>query len=203
MINSFCLIPSKCTNYCVPSFNCLDSYQFSLLHFISVSFLFHVLFIFPPFTTVYLTQKSHISGQYVYVRTISWNCNQQTYKTPLTITIKPNNFIFFHSYQERINRLSAIYRDEPLTASERVVYWMEFLVRHGGAKHLRSAANDLNLIQYHLLDVYFVLILFVLATMFVIVKCIKLLCRPNKVRSDFKIQHDMNGNWNSEEKKTK
>ncbi|XP_072050545.1 UDP-glucuronosyltransferase 2C1-like [Amphiura filiformis] len=77
------------------------------------------------------------------------------------------------SYQDSINHLSAIYRDDLQTPIERVVYWMEFLVRHGGAKHLRSSAYDLNMFQYHLLDVYLVLIIITIAAIFVVLKFAK------------------------------
>ncbi|XP_072014808.1 UDP-glucuronosyltransferase 2C1-like [Amphiura filiformis] len=57
------------------------------------------------------------------------------------------------SYQTNMPRISAIFHDEPLPAPQRVVYWMEKVVRHRGMSHLRTAAFDLNTIQYNLLDV--------------------------------------------------
>ena len=36
--------------------------------------------------------------------------------------------------------------------------WVEYLIRHKGAKHLRSAALDLNFYQYMLLDVILTLL---------------------------------------------
>ena len=62
-------------------------------------------------------------------------------------------FCHFYRYQDNINKLSAIYRDDPQTPIERVIYWMEFAVRHGGVPHLRSAAHDLNILQFYLVDV--------------------------------------------------
>lgn len=52
-------------------------------------------------------------------------------------------------------------------------YWIEYVHRHKGAKHLRSARNDLNIFQYLLLDVIaFVLIvcISVLVIFYVVVK---------------------------------
>ncbi len=49
--------------------------------------------------------------------------------------------------------MSSIYRDEPLMPADRVAYWMEYIVRHNGTSHLKSAAMDLNFFQYYLLDV--------------------------------------------------
>lgn len=36
---------------------------------------------------------------------------------------------------------------------DKVVWWTEYVIRHGGAKHLRNPAADLPWYQYFLLDV--------------------------------------------------
>lgn len=40
-----------------------------------------------------------------------------------------------------------------MTGLEKAVWWTEYVLRHKGAKHLRSGAIDLPLYQYFLLDV--------------------------------------------------
>ena len=65
----------------------------------------------------------------------------------------------FHRYREKAQRLSRIYRDQPLTPLEQAVYWTEYMIRHKGAPHLRSAVLDLAWYQYLLLDVIAVLTL--------------------------------------------
>jgi glucuronosyltransferase len=64
-----------------------------------------------------------------------------------------------YRYCENAQRLSRIYRDQPLTPLEQAVYWTEYLIRHKGAPHLRSAVLDLAWYQYYLLDVIVVLAL--------------------------------------------
>ncbi len=49
--------------------------------------------------------------------------------------------------------LSRLFRDVEIPAANRLVYWMEKVVRHGGASHLRTSAFDLNINQYNLFDV--------------------------------------------------
>ena len=44
-------------------------------------------------------------------------------------------------------------RDQPQDPVTRAVYWIEYVVRHGGAPHLRSPELDLNWIQLNNLDV--------------------------------------------------
>lgn len=46
---------------------------------------------------------------------------------------------------------------------ERAIYWIEYVIRHQGAPHLRSAARDLPIYQRGLLDV--ILFLFVVASL--------------------------------------
>jgi glucuronosyltransferase len=53
--------------------------------------------------------------------------------------------------------LSAVLRDQPQTPLDRAVYWTEYVIRHKGAPHLRSAAADLSWYQYLLLDVMLLL----------------------------------------------
>jgi glucuronosyltransferase len=64
-------------------------------------------------------------------------------------------------------KISAISKDEPETLINRAVWWTEYVIRHNGAKHLRSAALDLAWYQYLLLDV--VVFLFILAAISVLV----------------------------------
>ncbi|XP_072046167.1 UDP-glucuronosyltransferase 2A3-like [Amphiura filiformis] len=79
------------------------------------------------------------------------------------------------SYKSNATRISAIFRDSPRTPTEEAVDWIEYVIRHNGAKHLRSAALDLNIFQYLLLDVIAVLLLAFIAFM-IILYCSCRLC---------------------------
>lgn len=56
-------------------------------------------------------------------------------------------------YIKKAKELSNVFRDQPETSLERAIFWTEYILRHKGAYHLRSAALNLNWIQYHCLDV--------------------------------------------------
>uniref|UniRef100_A0AAY3ZYH7 UDP-glucuronosyltransferase n=1 Tax=Denticeps clupeoides TaxID=299321 RepID=A0AAY3ZYH7_9TELE len=56
-------------------------------------------------------------------------------------------------YKENMMRLSKIHHDQPLTPLEQAVFWIEFVMRNKGAKHLRVQAHNLTWYQYHCLDV--------------------------------------------------
>ncbi|XP_072034359.1 UDP-glucuronosyltransferase 2B31-like isoform X1 [Amphiura filiformis] len=79
------------------------------------------------------------------------------------------------SYKKNATRISAIFRDSPRTPLEVAADWIEYVIRHGGAKHLRSAALDLNIFQYLLLDVIAVLLL-AFVTFMIVLYCSCRLC---------------------------
>ncbi|XP_067012315.2 UDP-glycosyltransferase UGT5 [Anabrus simplex] len=61
-------------------------------------------------------------------------------------------------YRENVKQMSALLRDQPQSPLEKAVYWTEYVLRHKGAPHMRSAALDLWWFQYYLLDVLAVLL---------------------------------------------
>ncbi|KAG8559274.1 hypothetical protein GDO81_017290 [Engystomops pustulosus] len=81
------------------------------------------------------------------------------------------------SYKENIQRLSALHLDRPIHPLDLAVHWVEFVMRHKGAPHLRPAAHDLNWIQYHSLDVFAFLLAVLVTTLFISIKCCTYTCR--------------------------
>ena len=78
---------------------------------------------------------------------------------------------YYFSYRRNAQKLSRLFRDRPQTPLETAVFWTEYVIRHGGAPHMRSAALDLTWYQYLLLDVIAVIVLSiatVLGTMYFI-----------------------------------
>lgn len=63
------------------------------------------------------------------------------------------------SFRRRARQLSEIHRDQPGHPVERSVYWIEYVLRHRGARHLQAAVYQLSFWQYFLLDVAAVLLL--------------------------------------------
>ncbi|XP_052591915.1 UDP-glucuronosyltransferase 2A1 isoform X4 [Peromyscus californicus insignis] len=74
------------------------------------------------------------------------------------------------SYKENAMRLSRIHHDQPVKPLDRAVFWIEFVMRHKGAKHLRVAAHDLTWFQYHSLDVIGFLLACVASAIFLLAK---------------------------------
>lgn len=48
---------------------------------------------------------------------------------------------------------SELYRNQPINPNEHAIYWAEHVIKHKGAKHLKSIAAKIPLYQYILLDV--------------------------------------------------
>ncbi|XP_066478198.1 UDP-glucuronosyltransferase 1-6-like [Tiliqua scincoides] len=85
--------------------------------------------------------------------------------------------IYDKKYKENILRLSALHLDRPIHPLDLAVHWVEFVMKHKGAPHLRPAAHDLNWIQYHSLDVIAFLLAVVLLSLFIWLKCCLFCCR--------------------------
>jgi len=52
-----------------------------------------------------------------------------------------------------------VYNDQPMKPLDRAVYWVEYVIRYGGAGHLKSDSLGLNDLQYFLFDISLILLL--------------------------------------------
>ncbi|XP_007940953.1 UDP-glucuronosyltransferase 2B17-like [Orycteropus afer afer] len=82
-----------------------------------------------------------------------------------------NSVINESSYKENAMKLSAIHHDQPVKPLDRAVFWVEFVMRNKGAKHLRPASLSLTWAQYHSLDVLGFLLACVAIVTFLVIKC--------------------------------
>uniref|UniRef100_A0A8C9UFM7 glucuronosyltransferase n=1 Tax=Serinus canaria TaxID=9135 RepID=A0A8C9UFM7_SERCA len=85
--------------------------------------------------------------------------------------------IYNSTYKENALKLSKIQHDQPVKPLDRAVFWIEFVMRHKGAKHLRPAAHHLTWYQYHSLDVLAFLFTCTATTVFILFKCCLCCCR--------------------------
>ncbi|XP_058238735.1 UDP-glucuronosyltransferase 2C1-like isoform X3 [Hemibagrus wyckioides] len=98
-----------------------------------------------------------------------------------------NDVINNPSYKESMMRLSRIHHDQPMKPLDQAVYWIEFVMRHNGAKHLRVEAHNLTWYQYHCLDVAAFLLSVIALVVFIFVKTCRWLfrkcCRKTPAKS--------------------
>ncbi|KAL2088266.1 hypothetical protein ACEWY4_015165 [Coilia grayii] len=91
------------------------------------------------------------------------------------------------SYRENMQRLSRLHRDQPIKPLERALFWIEFVMRHRGAAHLRTESYRMPWYSYHSLDVMMFLLaalFLVLFIMFAFIRCSLCLCSKKKRKED-------------------
>ena len=69
------------------------------------------------------------------------------------------------SYKRQALVISSRLRDQPISASDKVKYWVDYVIRHKGAPHLKSVAHTLTWYQYYSLDVIACILLTVTLTL--------------------------------------
>lgn len=62
---------------------------------------------------------------------------------------------------------------EGMTAMERAIWWIEYVLRHRGAPHMKSISLNLNVFQYLLLDIIAFLLIIVISATVLFYKLIK------------------------------
>ncbi|XP_043827753.1 2-hydroxyacylsphingosine 1-beta-galactosyltransferase isoform X2 [Dromiciops gliroides] len=77
------------------------------------------------------------------------------------------------SYRARAQKLSEIHKDQPSHPVNRTVYWIDYILRHNGAHHLRAAVHRISFCQYFLLDIVFVLSLGAALLYFLLARMVK------------------------------
>ncbi|XP_069675715.1 UDP-glucosyltransferase 2-like [Periplaneta americana] len=88
-----------------------------------------------------------------------------------------NKVLHDPSYRTNAKRLSQLFRDRPQSALDTAIYWTEYVIRHRGAPHLRSAALDLTWYQYLLLDVILSIIALMIALGFLVLYSFKIMLK--------------------------
>ncbi|XP_057373339.1 UDP-glycosyltransferase UGT5-like [Daphnia carinata] len=88
------------------------------------------------------------------------------------------------SYSQRVKQVSALMHDEINNPLDRAIFWIEYVIRHQGAPHLRNASRELALPQRALLDVLLILLVAIFAVAFIALRLFHFcysLCRRKKI----------------------
>ena len=110
-------------------------------------------------------------------------------------TVNKDNFLealkevlYQPSYREKMKSLSDLSRDQPVKPMDQAMFWIEFVMRHKGAKHLRTESYKMSAIQYHSIDVLAFLLTLVLLILAVFTALVKFfwrrLFRRSKVKKE-------------------
>ncbi|XP_059205945.1 UDP-glucuronosyltransferase 2C1-like [Centropristis striata] len=91
------------------------------------------------------------------------------------------------SYMMNMQRLSRLHRDQPIKPLDNALFWIEFVMRHKGAAHLKAESYRMPWYSYHSVDVFlflagvFILMLF---TTFIFMRCLYTAVCKHKVKRD-------------------
>ncbi|XP_034538894.1 UDP glucuronosyltransferase 5 family, polypeptide D1 [Notolabrus celidotus] len=99
-----------------------------------------------------------------------------------------NEVLHQDSYRQNIQRMSHLHRDQPMAPMEQAVFWVEYVMRHKGARHLRTEAYKMPWYSYHSLDVLLVLMAAVAVLLYSTFAVFRFLCCRHRRKSKAK-QH--------------
>ncbi|XP_037646388.1 UDP-glucuronosyltransferase 2A1-like [Sebastes umbrosus] len=91
------------------------------------------------------------------------------------------------SYRTNMQRLSRLHRDQPMKPLDTALFWIDFVIRHKGAAHLKAKAYRLPWYTYHSVDVFLFLagaVLLMLLTIFISIRCLYTIMCKRKVKRD-------------------
>jgi glucuronosyltransferase len=86
----------------------------------------------------------------------------------------------------KMKEWSALMRDAPQTPRERALFWIEYVLRHKGARSLQPPTVHTPFYQYFLIDVISFLALVTLLPTVLLYKIVRRLCRSKTPRDKFK-----------------
>lgn len=94
-----------------------------------------------------------------------------------TLTEKIETLVYDKQYSQRAKEISRVFNDNLVHPMDVSMFWIEYVIRHKGAIHLKSAAINLPWYSYYLLDVFGVLIVVPIFLIALLVKvCSKVCC---------------------------
>nr|XP_022921023.1 2-hydroxyacylsphingosine 1-beta-galactosyltransferase-like [Onthophagus taurus] len=95
-----------------------------------------------------------------------------------------NKVLYDEQFKAAVKFKSEMYRDQPMNPMDKAVYWIEHVLKHKGAKHLKVKGAELPWYQYLLVDVFLFLGFVILIVCFISIYIMKFLFRKlyNKQR---------------------
>ncbi|XP_040906718.1 UDP-glucuronosyltransferase 2C1-like isoform X3 [Toxotes jaculatrix] len=92
------------------------------------------------------------------------------------------------SYRQNMQRLSRLHRDQPISPMDQAIFWVEYVMRHKGAPHLRTEANKMPWYSYYSLDVMLLLLAAATVLLLSVLAIFRCLCCRNRRKTKAK-QH--------------
>ncbi|XP_034076731.1 UDP-glucuronosyltransferase 2C1-like [Gymnodraco acuticeps] len=86
------------------------------------------------------------------------------------------------SYMLNMQRLSRLHRDQPMKPLDTALFWIEFVMRHKGAAHLRTESYRLPWYSYHSVDILLSFLATVAAIALLPLVFVSFLCRKKSLK---------------------
>ncbi|TKS82894.1 UDP-glucuronosyltransferase 2A1 [Collichthys lucidus] len=99
-----------------------------------------------------------------------------------------NEVLHQDSYRQNMQRLSRLHRDQPMAPMDQAIFWVEYVMRHKGAPHLRTEAYKMPWYSYYCLDVLLLLLTVATVLLFSTVAIFRFLCCRSRRKTKTK-QH--------------
>lgn len=92
-------------------------------------------------------------------------------------------------YRENMQMLSRLHRDQPMKPLDQAVFWIEYVIRHKGARHLQTQSYKMSWFVYKSIDVIAFLLTIVLLMILICFYTLRLLWRMIFTRR--KVKHQL------------
>ncbi|XP_073335558.1 UDP-glucuronosyltransferase 2C1-like isoform X1 [Pagrus major] len=99
-----------------------------------------------------------------------------------------NEVLHQDSYRQNMQRLSRLHRDQPMAPMDQAIFWVEYVMRHKGAPHLRTEAYKMAWYSYYCLDVLLLLLTAATVLLLSTLAMFRFLCCRNRRKTKTK-QH--------------
>lgn len=113
------------------------------------------------------SHKAEVAGYGLKLDFQDENFNAESLKNAL------DKLLYNPKYSQTVKKLSKVFHDRPLNPMQTAVYWIEYVIRHEGAPHLRVAGVGLSWYKYYMIDVAAVVLSGILISLFSVSLTIK------------------------------
>lgn len=105
--------------------------------------------------------------------------------------VEGTDFTFsIFSYKRNIIKIDEIAKDQPMKSLDKAVWWIEYVIRHQGAKELRYHGIDIPFYQYHFFDiigVFIISLLLLVISFFYLLKLLRRNCSFSSTEEKIKL----------------
>ncbi|XP_066262698.1 UDP-glycosyltransferase UGT5-like [Euwallacea similis] len=99
-----------------------------------------------------------------------------------------NELLTNPKYRENVQLKSKLYHDRPEAPMKTATYWVDYVIRHKGAPHLRVAGVKLPWYKYYMVDVLGFIFVVVLSIVILLKMAVRKFCYRKKGKSERKVK---------------